>query len=68
MKNIEKIRAMTEDELAELIYDCDMRCRDAACKESERYAMCTNDDNLSCVNETNCLECIKKWLDREESK
>lgn len=68
MKNTEKIRAMSEDELAELIYYCCMQYMDAACKESERYEICSSNDDLSRVNETNCLECIKKWLNREESK
>lgn len=53
MKNIDKIRQMTADELAELISsDC------AYCSYS----------HLGCLCEGNCKEYIKDWLEQESEE
>lgn len=53
MKNIDKIRQMTADELAELLYGVDYTC----CDECLAHDYCSD-------NET-CADSIKQWLEQE---
>ena len=69
MKVIDKIRSMSEEELAEVIYDMDALSPGAFGGRFEKFceSRCrTNEDgDIVCVSRGNCKGCIKEWLNSE---
>ena len=60
MSNLEKIRNMNADDMADYIYNNDDNLNDKICKQS--HEECPFGDNLT---PDNCKNCIKKWLESE---
>lgn len=68
MTNGEKMRAITNDELAEMIYRYGLPEFDTVCNSSEKTYNCENDKYFICEDKQKCIDCIKKWLDKETEK
>ena len=69
MKVIDKIRSLSEDELAEVIFDIDALSHEWLGGRFEKFceSRCrtTEDGDIECVFKGNCKGCIREWLNSE---
>ena len=69
MKVIDKIRSMSEEELAEVIYGIDAFSSEVFGGRFERFceSKCRQNEegDIECVAEGGCKGCIKEWLNTE---
>ena len=69
MKVIDKIRSMSEEELAEVIYDMDALSPETFGDRFEKFCESRsrkNEDGYSvCISMRDCKGCIREWLNSE---
>lgn len=66
MTNYDRIKAMTVEEMADVLYDAiDKICFENCSASTENKFLCPLGDNL---NISDCKTCIEKWLESEVSE
>lgn len=66
MKVIDKIRSMSTEEVAQVIYKFDMYDEGGFDKFCRKKLVINEDDELQCpYNYDCCQNCIKEWLESE---
>jgi hypothetical protein len=69
MKVIDKIRSMSEEDLAEVIYDMDVFSTEVFGGRIERFceSKCRKNEegDIECGSKGGCKDCIKEWFNTE---